>query len=168
MVGGLYWWHYQAKAAPLAVVVHADEAQVRKKVALPPAKVTSSEDLSTLRRNLAAVDQPASATAAFNGLAALWGAEPLPADQQISDVAGFVKAFNSASVNTPTVNFNSDKPQFASTSELTLPGVGYRYLSHSVSGSGSPFQRRAADLIFRFPSCKASGRGMLTCPGQII
>jgi general secretion pathway protein A len=139
MVGALYWWHYQAKAAPLAVVVHADEAQGRKKETLPPAKVPASESLSTLRRKLAAVDQPASATAAFNGLAALWGAEPLPADQQISDAAGFVKAFNQRNLSmTPyrgsldsLISLNS--PALL---ELTLPGVvGYRYLSLvSVSG----------------------------------
>jgi general secretion pathway protein A len=139
MMGVLYWWHYQAKAAPLAIVVHADEAQVRKKVAPPPSKAPSSEGLSMLRRNLVAVDQPASATAAFNGLAALWGAEPLPADQQVSDVGGFVKAFNQRNLSmTPyrgsldsLISLNS--PALL---ELTLSGVvGYRYLSLlSVSG----------------------------------
>ena len=139
MGGWLYWWHDQAKVAPLAAIVHADEAQDRKPVALPPSKVPSPEVLSTLRRNLAAVDQPGSATAAFNGLAALWGAEPLPAGQQISNVAGFVKACNQRNLSVTPYRGSLDSLISLNSPallELTLPGVvGYRYLSLiSVSG----------------------------------
>jgi general secretion pathway protein A len=139
MGGALYWWHYQAKAAPLAAVVHADEAQGGKTVALLPSKVPSSEGLSTLRRNLAAVDQSASATAAFNGLAALWGAEPLPDGQQISDAAEFVEALNQRNLSVTPYRGSLDSLISLNSPallELTLPGVvGYRYLSLiSVSG----------------------------------
>jgi general secretion pathway protein A len=140
--------------APLAAVSRADEAQGRKSVALLPAKDPSPEPLSTLRRDLAAVNQPASATTAFNALAALWGAVPLTAEQQIHDGAGFVEACNQRHLSVTPYRGSLDSLislNLPALLELTLPGVvGYRYLSLiSVSGERvtvSPAASGQADL----------------------
>jgi len=139
LAGGVTWRHYQAKTASLAAVVHADAAQVKMPVPLPPPAVPSPEKLPRLSRHLASVDQPASATDAFNALATLWGNEPLPSGQQISDAAMFVKAFKQR--NLSMISFRGSLDSLISLNspallELTLPGVvGYRYLSLiSVSG----------------------------------
>jgi len=131
--GGLAWRLSPEPESPMATkAAAAVKPESRHSVAaVPPAP--SVVDLSLLRRQMAAFDQATSATEAFNELARLWGAPPLPSGRQVTDATAAAEAFRSRGlVLTPVrgslnLLLGLDSPALV---ELTLPGtVGRRYLA---------------------------------------
>lgn len=102
----------------------------------PPAvllPVDGGQSLEALRRELAGQDEGRGATRAFNVLAALWGAAPVPEEQELTFPQGGGRAASERSLSLTPFRGSVDTLRAMDVPlllELSLPGTtGHRYLA---------------------------------------